>query len=289
MIERAYRFGKDGCLAGVATSNGDGKGSGVPAVVFLNAGLLHHVGPHRLHVDLARKLASRGAVSLRLDLAGLGDSGTRSDSLEYEKRAVADIRDAMDFLGAQWGIARFVLFGLCSGADNAHAVALEDSRVCGIVLLDGYAYRTRRFYLEHVRRRALDLLDPMRWQNLLRRKYRELVQREDKPVIFAREFPARERVQAELEVLARRGVRMKYVYSGDAFTHYNYPGQFREMFDKVEFGGSLDVNYFREADHTFSLLKDRATLMESIADWYERSFGKEPLGRAGGAGASLGS
>jgi hypothetical protein len=58
------------------------------------------------------------------------------------------------------------------------------------------------------------------------------------------------------------------------------------MFDKVGFGDRLDVDYFRETDHTFSLLKDRAVLMESIGDWLERSFRKETLGRTGAVGAS---
>ena len=42
--------------------------------VFLSAGLLHRVGPHGLHVRLARELAQMGFSSLRVDLAGTGDS-----------------------------------------------------------------------------------------------------------------------------------------------------------------------------------------------------------------------
>ena len=48
--------------------------AGQPWVVLLNAGIIHRIGPNRLYVQLARRLASRGHAVLRFDLAGIGDS-----------------------------------------------------------------------------------------------------------------------------------------------------------------------------------------------------------------------
>ncbi|HHO68021.1 MAG TPA: alpha/beta hydrolase, partial [Gammaproteobacteria bacterium] len=74
MKERVVTFGPERNLVGVLTQP-DQVRPDLPVLVFLNAGLLHRVGPYRMHVDLARQLAARGYASLRFDLSGRGDSG----------------------------------------------------------------------------------------------------------------------------------------------------------------------------------------------------------------------
>ena len=60
MKETAITFGKSKSLTGVLTDPPEAKReAGVPAVIFLNAGLIHHVGPNRLYVKLARALAAK--------------------------------------------------------------------------------------------------------------------------------------------------------------------------------------------------------------------------------------
>ena len=115
-----------------------------PVVILLNAGVLHRVGPHRLHVNLARRLAARGITSLRLDLSGIGDSPSVPGARSFRESAVADTKAAMDQLAVELGAERFVLFGLCSGADNALATAEVDPRVVGVVVIDPPAYVTPR-------------------------------------------------------------------------------------------------------------------------------------------------
>ena len=91
-------------------------------VVFLNAGATHHMGPNRMYVPLARNWAARGFVALRLDLAGLGDSGTRpgeQENLAYPPGAVQDIAAAVQFLTRQYGVTDMTLAGLCAGAYHA--------------------------------------------------------------------------------------------------------------------------------------------------------------------------
>ena len=152
MIEKAYRFGRDGGLAGVvAEPAGTTESRDKPAVLLLNSGLLHRVGPYRLHVSLARRLASIGYSVLRFDLSGIGDSAAHKDSRSDHERALGDVQDAMDFMSSARGARRFVMMGLCSGAENSHRVAVADSRVCGAVFLDGYAYPTLRHFLTYPR------------------------------------------------------------------------------------------------------------------------------------------
>ena len=140
MKEQAFRFGRAHHMVGVA---------GVPAasahavgVVVLNAGLVHRIGPFRLHVELTRRLNACGYPTLRFDLSTVGDSGASGEPQTREQQVRADVADAMSLLSRQSGCTRVVLIGLCSGAQNAHAVACTDASVAGAIFLDGYAYRT---------------------------------------------------------------------------------------------------------------------------------------------------
>src|SRR5262245_46637148 len=97
MREEAIRFGARQELIGVVTAP-DQPVESLPAVLFLNAGLIHHVGPSRLYVRLARRLTALGFVTLRFDFSGIGDSGARTDALSIEQAFFADMRHAMNYL-----------------------------------------------------------------------------------------------------------------------------------------------------------------------------------------------
>ena len=72
MKERVYRFGPQRSLVGIYTEpSPEEMIPDAPLAVILNAGIVHHIGPFRLHVDLARRLAESGFRTLRLDLSGL--------------------------------------------------------------------------------------------------------------------------------------------------------------------------------------------------------------------------
>ena len=118
-----------------------------PAVVLLNAGIVHRVGPNRMHVSLARALAPAGISSLRFDMSGIGDSPSRPEATTPLQSAMSDIHDAMEWLEASKQIRKVVLFGLCSGADHSILYASSDRRVVGTILLDPNIPRTRKYYL----------------------------------------------------------------------------------------------------------------------------------------------
>jgi hypothetical protein len=79
LTEEPLQFGEGGRLFGILTlpSMPPRNAQELPVFVFLSAGLLHRVGPYRLHVRLVRALAQMGFSSLRVDLAGTGDSPPR--------------------------------------------------------------------------------------------------------------------------------------------------------------------------------------------------------------------
>lgn len=116
-------------IFGILSVPGNGMPQEKPLVVLSNSGAVHHVGPNRLYVELARRLANEGYASLRIDLGNLGDSviGT-PDRLNhpYPREAVNDLSAVVNEARRQLGNRRIVLAGLCSGSHTSfHAAAAE--------------------------------------------------------------------------------------------------------------------------------------------------------------------
>lgn len=268
--DKALAFGPQEELFGVLTTP-DEVQADLPAVVMPNAGLLHHVGPHRLHVDLARRLAASGSTSLRFDLSGIGESGSGGGALHTE-RSMRDLQAAMDAVEHETGIARFVIVGLCAGAFYARRVATEDERVVGCVLIDGYACPTPKY---HVRRYADFALHFNRWARFAlrrrRRKANSPIDESAQLVPYQFEEVTREDFAADLETLLARQMDLLFVYTGGGPQPFNYLGQLEDAFPELDLT-SATVRMFRSADHTFSLGVHRTELMNAISDWLGSRF-----------------
>lgn len=149
-------------------------------VVMFNAGAVHRVGPSRIYVEMARRLAAEGHPVLRLDLEGLGDSiraGEGRENHPYPPTATRDARAALAYLKREHGLDRFVLLGLCSGAHTAFRAALEieDARIEQVVMINPLTFRweegmgletANRIYDELAYR--LSARDPKRWLKLIK-------------------------------------------------------------------------------------------------------------------------
>lgn len=262
--ERAIRFGRSDHLAGVLTQPDPQLVQGqCPAVIIPNAGFVHHVGPFRLHVSLARALANKGIASLRFDLSGLGDSAVARERLSTSQRKNADIKDAMDFMAEALGHSKMIVAGLCSGASDAHRVALSDSRVETIVMIDPTPYRNRWFYL----RRALDARRVLR---ALRARMERVGKSAAKPesqrihkVMPRQEFAD----QVEANVL--RGARYLFVYLGRR--SYNHRGQIYSSLTPATPRSQVDVLHYGDFDHTLIFQNDRGVVIDAVAHWIASS------------------
>lgn len=124
--ERVQFFGSTPRLFGITTMP-QGTSRSAAAVILVNDGACYHVGTNRLNVWLARLLAQRGLVVLRMDLAGIGDSearvGRRLDDV-FPKEAMDDIGSAIDFVRTGYGAEHITLAGVCSGAYHAFQAAV---------------------------------------------------------------------------------------------------------------------------------------------------------------------
>ena len=108
-------------------------------VVMLNSGTIHHIGPSRLYVAIARRCAARGFAALRIDLSGVGDSGVREGAAEnapYSDSARVDVRKAVEFAARRYPSARVHLIGLCSGAYHSLKAAAAGSSLDSVVIVN---------------------------------------------------------------------------------------------------------------------------------------------------------
>lgn len=94
-------------------------------VIFLNAGVLDHVGPSRLWVGLSRRWAALGFRSIRFDLSGIGESPPIEGMTENIKSAhsLRQVADVVEFVAAD-DATDVLLVGLCSGAYEAMEAAI---------------------------------------------------------------------------------------------------------------------------------------------------------------------
>jgi pimeloyl-ACP methyl ester carboxylesterase len=271
MMENAVLIGAPQSLVGVLTDVEVDGNPHRPTIVFLNAGMLHRVGPNRLHVRIARELARRGFASLRFDLSGVGDSPPRTDGLPLHAAALGDVHCALNFVAAERGASSFVLVGLCSGADLAFRTALADERVVGAVLIDGLPYNTTRARLHYY---ASRLMRRGGWRSLfgldgpVRRRLRRL-QQPARPAaaLRRRNVPPKDEAEAGLRELTLRGVRLLLLYTPGR--EYSYRRQFRDMFPSIR-ADRVDVAYFRDADHTFTLRANQDLLVRTIDEWISK-------------------
>lgn len=273
--DQAVIFGAGQNLVGIVTQPIDYQPGERPVFVILNSGIVHRVGHHRMYVALARTLARLGHQVLRFDLSGVGDSDVRSDGLTLLDSVLADVREAVDWLASTRQARRFIIIGLCSGADHSLVYGVSDPRVCGLVLLDPSIPPTRGYYLRYACRH---LIRPGSWLKLfvgggrLRTKIRKLLGSTqadpwephrlnlNNPMI--REFLLNT-YQRSMEL----GMQCLAVFTSGFPHQHNYRRQILDAFPTVPFGDRLRLEYFAGCDHVFTSEPDRARLFAIILEW----------------------
>lgn len=288
ITEHAVKFGADLALFGIATEppSGERRRRGV---ILLNSGGTHHIGPNRMYVSLARRWARRGYVVLRMDLAGLGDSGTPTDSGDldiFPTSALDDIRSSIELLRSRWGVRDITVAGLCSGAYYSLRAAAAGLPVSRILMVSPMNFLRRRRPLpwevrEEVGRhpglfRKL-LLSAAAWRASLRGKSKALkaIKAYCHRSVLALECMLRDvaRLLAirlpddlgpDLKAIAGRGVRMVFVFAqGDpGFELLRIQGGSTVK----RLGGLCRVHTIGGADHVFSRADPRAALENMLSD-----------------------
>jgi pimeloyl-ACP methyl ester carboxylesterase len=267
--EEPVRFGAHRTTVGILTT--PQQPASDVAVILLNAGLIHHVGPHRLHVRLARALGGRGIACVRFDFSGIGDSPPRPDNLPIFDMVVKEPCEAMDEL-ARRGYRRFVLAGICSGAYSAFKASAVDPRVCGAILINpqdfagGQGGETRAWERRYLTR---SIFRARAWINLLtgRVDYARLARTAWARVSgrAARTDQELATVRDELRQLIERGsTRILFIVSED-----DVSAEYLELVlgPQGKARDGVDVEVIAGSDHLFTRMADQARLMDIIGNW----------------------
>lgn len=268
MKEVALRLGAEQNLVGVMTSP---EGARRPlAVLTLNAGVIHRIGPARMHVRLGRHLAQRGYTAVRFDLSGVGDSRAPRAAAPHREQAIADIRAVMDHLERTQGLRAFALWGICSGAENAYRATLRDERVAGVFMLDGYVYPTLKGL-------AIDLVSRLRVLSFakVQRRLGGLVRSAaegGRPAPGAEleaplSRPTRAQFAADIERLVERGVRVAMLFSTNS--GHRYPGQMHDAFRRCRFMSHVVCHHAPELNHLLTLHAAQQRVLALADEWID--------------------
>jgi Serine aminopeptidase, S33 len=279
--EKILTFGQQRNLTGIVSLPDEielAEMSKKPAIIFLNAGFLHQVGPYRLTVDLCRTLCDSGFLAFRFDLSGIGDSPASKTKSSHDTQVTNDVQTAIDLLQKRFNIDRFIIAGLCTGADNAHKVTAIDERICGSIFMDGYAYPTRKYKLL---RYAPVLLDPIRATNYAFKKLnttnideQEFIQNTSEESDITWDLPPLSKTLEDMALFVARNVKLLMIFSGGNIRSYNHLGQAKDMYQSIDFGKCLTEIFNQEADHTYMLQVDRSKLIKQISNWVINNFMK---------------
>jgi len=258
------------------------------AVVLLNSGAIHRIGPNRLYVALARRLAARGELVVRADLSGIGDSrpkrGTQ-ENLVYNENAVGDVAALVAWAKRQ-GAQTVVVGGVCSGAYHAIKAATVGQPIDAIIPvnpltfywkpdtpLDAAAYRVASEasrYKDVIRSRDA-------WKKLLRgdvhvrhaleivaRRARDLVRAKARDVLRDLRVPLEEDLGSDLLGLARRKVAVHFVFAasdpGCAMLHE----QGGSVVAELSASGRLAIDVIEGPDHTFTARWTHPLVLDAI-------------------------
>ena len=162
MNEEAFRYGEGNRGFGMVTLPSEDLVKHSSMVVLFNAGVLHREAPYRLNVLISRALAECGFKVLRVDLSGNGDSPAR-EGLTYRESVALDWKYIKQSITRKYGPQKYILGGLCSGANNAIKITANDFDIYGLILLDPMTPKDKRFLKRML---VSKISNPYRWRNL---------------------------------------------------------------------------------------------------------------------------
>jgi len=286
--ESAVQFGGEATLFGIVSlPRGSSRGatSRRKAVLMLNSGAVHHVGPNRAYVHIARHLARLGHVVLRMDIAGIGDSPPREghqENIVYSRSALRDVGEALEYLRREHGAKEITAVGLCSGAYHAFKAGVARLPLTGVVAINPLTFFWKENmslqYPEHriaadMSRYRTNVMRASSWMKLLKGQVHLLELAKvlalharlvaARPILaLARMLgiPLRDDLPAELQRLRHEDIDLQFVFAE------NDPGfdilrdQGGSTMRRMSARGQLRVEVIANADHTFTDLTARATL-----------------------------
>ncbi|MHC4380883.1 MAG: alpha/beta fold hydrolase [Planctomycetota bacterium] len=251
-------------------------------VILLNPGLNHRVGPHRMHVRIARHLAALGVHCARFDFSGLGDSDVRQGEVDLKDCILQEVDAVARHLCSGHGVERVLLIGLCAGGGAAFLASGELPSVVGAALLNTRRFDENQEAVESWRSTSETRMDArFYWRVALFRASswkrlfsgRSSVGKVIRATLFhlrERLFPnrtlkaARTRILQELEELHTKQVRLLFLASETDISADLMRFLFRD--------GSAEGHelvWIPRTDHTFTWGWSQERLLQELSRWVE--------------------
>jgi alpha-beta hydrolase superfamily lysophospholipase len=263
-------------------------------LLLLNAGAIHHIGPNRLYVALARRWAALGHAVLRLDVAGIGDSASvpgRPENVVYTDDASDDVRQAMAFLRAQPGVTEVHALGLCSGGYNAFKAAVAGVPLDGVLLINPLTFfykpeqpsaKAENKAISETTRYLRRVRDPEAWKKVMRggvdlkraartvgRYFADRLRGRARRLARGAGLGVGEDLAAELRALVGKHVQLGFVFSaGDPGIRLlrTHGGPTVEQLRR---DGQLSIEIIEGPDHTFTPLWSHPVLTSTLGAHYD--------------------
>ena len=283
-----------------------------PWIVLLNGGAAYRIGPNRLYVQLARRLAALGFPNMRVDITGIGDSEAdagREENDTYSATAVRDVAVICDCLRQLQPARPIVLMGLCSGAYASFQAAaqLPHKEITESILLNPLTFfwrdgmtlstsPTQHLQAWHYYRRLI--FDWGSWRKLLTGKtnlgFRGSLKRfsaslfrkrqeasESKqahattgPLIYS--HPARDNLSGDLTRVEAFSRKLAMFISENDPGYYLLMHKARRKANALIRSGDLRCFFVEKADHTFSTSSSREALCQLLASHLCERYGAGP-------------
>jgi hypothetical protein len=284
MKEIALKFGTNGSLIGVLSESADvdinpNQHCDTAGLLF-NAGLIHHIGPNRFYVKMARRMADMGIKALRFDFSGIGDSGPRMDKLPADESMLDEARKAMDLLERQHGIKAFICIGLCAGAAAAARVSVVDPRVKKMILINPFLQQTAQINLmrQSSYYSAHAMYNPRSWLKFFsfRSSYRTIWNAAIMKVRtklrhnFLRysELPhITEQINDFFIQLNNKKVKVLLIFAENEIGNEYLKAVAGPQYNALKQSGLMRVETSMGADHLITPLSSQSRLLELISDW----------------------
>lgn len=266
----------------------------VDAILLLNAGANHRVGPGRLHTYFARRWAARGRLVMRMDVSGVGDSAPRAGEPEnalYSPWAIKDVEEAVKYLRDQRGARSVVAIGICSGAYQALKAAVAGVPLSGVVVINplvffwkegmsltfppsvvaGSAahYRKSAFQIQTWKKLVTGGVDLVEFSHVVTRRVASVIGGRFRDLARGLGYPLAEDLGAELDALVEREVSVAFVFAGGDPGDDMLRVQAGSVLRRLVNGKQVRIHRIPGANHTFTPVWSQALAAETI----ERELG----------------
>ncbi len=273
----------------------------LPTVVLANSGAVHRVGPNRIYVELARKLASIGFQVIRVDLRNLGDSVSGypdNENSPYPAESTEDIQSVLDTLKVETGAKDFVIAGLCSGAHNVFHTALEvedTSNIREVIMINPLAfYRRPHLYIDNSKEQSRaknteqyknSLLSIEKWKKLIKAdvdmkyllkfifnffilKSKNLV----KSILEKFGFVEPSQLSRDFQKLKSKNIKLAFFIASKDPGESIIMSQAKGEVLKLMKSGDVYIERIPDSDHTFSSKLCRDNFISIISSYLESRY-----------------